>query len=388
MLAERSDSISSLLGEKTPQVLNQQNNLNNKDGLLKKKKKDTLVVAASSQKNANTNDTIALTEAGVKAIQQRNNAKQLNFQQQIQHVHELPLDDRDEAEDVVIDSQQAKASTTTTTVRHDDQTVSRRFTTVPEVFALPPFGSNTIPLPLISPTQRALIPPIPAGSEAPLITVVFDLDETLVFNRRMDIDYAILRPYALHMLNALRQLSGLEIVLWTASTRDTALPVVDQLNSRGLVFDHLIFRNEDWFNDPHAHTKDLRLLGRDMNRVVIVDNQPNCCKLNPANAVLVDDYLGIDDPAKVDATLVNLYYIVDFLVQNVRESAMSVSQTLESLALDGEMRGRLCRMVGYGLPPGWTPYHVQAVRPLSVPAHGHFVRACVETPAPLDCWTA
>ena len=341
-----------LLEEKTPQILNQQNNAaNHHDSGLPLKKK-----AASA------NNTIVLNAAGVKAIStSAAAAKVLNYQQQAQHI--------------------------AASIAHQHQQQQQQ---AAAPFVPAPFGVSAIPLPRIEAGQQLLLPALdPTDPAAPLITVVFDLDETLVYNRRMDLDHALLRPYALHMLNALRQLPGLEIVLWTASTRDTAAPVVDQLSSRGAVFDHLIFRDERWFTDPTAHTKDLRLLGRDMSRVVIVDNQPNCCKLNPGNSVLVEDYLGAtDESAKEDASLVNLYYMVDFMLQNMQSRGMGVQQTLEGLALEQDERGRLCRFVCYNLPAGWTPYHVRTVRPLSVPAHGTFVRASTTTPAPLESWTA
>ena len=54
----------------------------------------------------------------------------------------------------------------------------------------------------------------------PHLTVVLDLDETLVSNRRADLSYAILRPYVLHVLHALRHMKNLEIVLDRVHSRD------------------------------------------------------------------------------------------------------------------------------------------------------------------------
>lgn len=201
----------------------------------------------------------------------------------------------------------------------------------------------------------------------PHLTVVLDLDETLVSNRRADLSYAILRPYVLHVLHALRHMKNLEIVLWTASTRETGAPVVDQLQEGGIIFDDVIYRNDMWFTEP-VHTKDLRLLGRDTDRVVVFDNAPNCCKLNPHNAVLVEDFMG--SRHENDAALVNVYYIVEYLLKHAGEG-LSVKESMKLLVEEGH----LCRTVEYTLPEAWQRANLRDIPPLRIPPHGKFVRA-------------
>jgi hypothetical protein len=201
---------------------------------------------------------------------------------------------------------------------------------------------------------------------APLLTVVLDLDETLVSNRRLDLPAAILRPYVLESLNALRQLTDVEVVMWTASTEDTAAPVVRQLSTRGNVFDDVIFRNDAWFTEPY-HTKDLRLLGRPMDRIVVFDNAPNCCKMNKANSVLVEDFTGYFNPA--DNTLINLYRIVEVLVRDIRRGS-SVQDSLASLADEAAV----CRSITYQLPEAWRHVDVSEMHPLQVPPFGDFFK--------------
>jgi TFIIF-interacting CTD phosphatase-like protein len=205
--------------------------------------------------------------------------------------------------------------------------------------------------------------------EEVLLTVVLDLDETLVSNRQLDLPAAILRPYVLDALNALRKLPGVEVVLWTASTEETAAPVVRQLSARGTVFDDVIFRNDAWFTEPY-HTKDLRLLGRQMDRVIVFDNAPNCCKMNPHNSVLVEDFTGYFNAA--DNTLINLFRIVEVVVRNISES-MSVQDSLASLA-DEEA---ICRRVTFDLPEAWRRVNIAELHPLQVPPHGTFFKVQV-----------
>eukprot|EP00758_Cryptobia_borreli_P008531 Tbor_TRINITY_DN5396_c0_g4::TRINITY_DN5396_c0_g4_i1::g.4627::m.4627/K17616/CTDSPL2; CTD small phosphatase-like protein 2 len=228
--------------------------------------------------------------------------------------------------------------------------------------------------------QRSLLRPVDTLPEKPLLTVIFDLDETLVSNRRSDLPHAILRPYVLHVLNAMRQMKGVEIVLWTASTKETGEPVVRQLEERGSIFDNIIYRDERWFTEP-IHTKDLRLLGRDMNRVVVFDNAPNCVKLNVSNSVLIEDFNGVTED-RHDGSLVNLYYITDFLIANAARGH-TVQDTLRQLA--GE--GQLCQEVELKLPESWRNANLSDISPLMIPPHGDYYRTIFTSAAPLDCWT-
>ncbi|KAG8343894.1 putative NLI interacting factor like phosphatase [Trypanosoma vivax] len=207
----------------------------------------------------------------------------------------------------------------------------------------------------------------------PVLTVVFDLDETLVSNRNVGASGAILRPYCLHMLNALRYMKGIEVVLWTASTKETAMPVVKQLCQSGTVFDDVIYRNNVWFTEP-LHTKDLRLLGRNMDRLLIFDNAPNCLKFNPQNAVITDDFRG--NVSGGDATLVNVYYIVERVYHSCI-TGMTVPETLLKTAEENF----LCSSVILELPLAWKMLPLSEIPPLKIPPHGHFFRA---HSAPLD----
>ena len=207
------------------------------------------------------------------------------------------------------------------------------------------------------------------AEQAPVLTVVLDLDETLVSNRRADLPEAVLRPYAVQVLQAFRKLSGVEVVLWTASTEDTARPVVDQLSQGRDVFDDIIFRNAVWFTEP-VHVKDIQLLGRDSNRVVVFDNAPNCCKLNPNNAILVEDFTGVPDDN--DATLLNVFRMVQ-LLRNAIAAGNNVPNVLSRLASENSQS--MFKTVEYALPDAWRDgLALRNTSPILIPPHGLFYR--------------
>eukprot|EP00796_Vickermania_ingenoplastis_P004351 gene4351-3165_t len=236
-------------------------------------------------------------------------------------------------------------------VKRSHTTSHRRTEAVPEV-ALDDVEATT---------TSFLLPPRKPETK---LTVVFDLDETLVSNRHST--EAIPRPYYHAVLQGLRQKPEVEVVLWTASTKEVAVRVVSSLQDGDeCCFDHLIPRDKMWFTEP-THTKDLRLLGRPMDSVIIVENSANCCKLNPQNAILVDDYHGQEK----DAALVNVYYMIEAAIQLLQDG-YSVGTSLRTLAKEQ----LLCDWSHIELPDIWKRAPIWSIAPHKVPAFGKFVKA-------------
>ncbi|KAF3777279.1 CTD small phosphatase-like protein [Nymphaea thermarum] len=154
-----------------------------------------------------------------------------------------------------------------------------------------------------SPAVHAL-PPAPDRK-----TVVLDLDETLVhstsdqppekydFVVRPVIDGAPLTFYVVKRPGVDRLLEEIgkdyEIVVFTAGLMEYASLVLDQLDSRGLI-SHRLYRDSCKEVEGRL-VKDLSRLGRDLGRVVIVDDNPNSYLLHPENAIPVSPF--IDDLA-------------------------------------------------------------------------------------------
>jgi hypothetical protein len=227
------------------------------------------------------------------------------------------------------------------------------------------FQSSTPARPLFA--QPYLLRELEPHEVEPTLTVVLDLDETLVSNRRADLPCAILRPYVMEVLAGLRRMPGLELVLWTASTEETGTPVVHQLHANGAIFDEVVFRNDKWFTEP-VHTKNLKLLGRREDRVVVFDNAPSCCKLNPFKSVIVEDFHGVNN-AK-DTTLIAVYRIVETLLTHTG-MGHRVSDILHSMAEDGTY----VAPVEYKLPDSWAHVDLKHVEPLLIPPHGKYFKA-------------
>lgn len=152
-----------------------------------------------------------------------------------------------------------------------------------------------------------IIPPaVPADSGK--YVVVLDLDETLVWARGGPV---VFRPGVCDLVDVLD--GPCETVVWTAGERSYAQGVLRDIDPRGTVR-HCVYRHPKWFDGRPGQLKDLRLLGRDMDRVLVIENTPDCVRMQAANAVLVPDYHGAVD----DMTLARLAGVLRALVASGR----------------------------------------------------------------------
>ncbi|KAJ8349562.1 hypothetical protein SKAU_G00246920 [Synaphobranchus kaupii] len=146
---------------------------------------------------------------------------------------------------------------------------------------------------------KPLLPQI-KSKDAGKICVVIDLDETLVhssfkpvnnadFIIPVEIDGTVHQVYVLkrpHVDEFLKRMGELfECVLFTASLAKYADPVSDLLDKWG-AFRSRLFRESCVFHRGN-YVKDLSRLGRDLNKVIIVDNSPASYVFHPDNAVPV-----------------------------------------------------------------------------------------------------
>ena len=134
-------------------------------------------------------------------------------------------------------------------------------------------------------------------------TLVLDLDETLIHfkGNPNDDSSGILqfRPFLSEFLSKISHYY--ELVVFTAATQDYADPIINAIEQKGTTFDHRLYRvhtiiiNNDF-------VKDLSRLGRDLSRVIIVDNMEQNYKLQPDNGITIRPFWGkdVNDMALMD----------------------------------------------------------------------------------------
>ncbi|XP_041857297.1 carboxy-terminal domain RNA polymerase II polypeptide A small phosphatase 1-like [Melanotaenia boesemani] len=169
----------------------------------------------------------------------------------------------------------------------------------------PPPAKNDAPLSveengsLSKVPAEPLLPQLKSNDEGK-ICVVIDLDETLVHSSFKPVNnadyiipveiegtlhqvYVLKRPHVDEFLKRMGEL--FECVLFTASLSKYADPVSDLLDKWG-AFRSRLFREACVFHRGN-YVKDLSRLGRDLNKVIIIDNSPASYIFHPENAVPV-----------------------------------------------------------------------------------------------------
>ncbi len=146
--------------------------------------------------------------------------------------------------------------------------------------------------------------------------LVLDLDETLVhssFTPIPDPDFEIplemqgethmvyvkKRPGVDEFLQKVCQ--WYEVIVFTASLALYANPVMDLLDPQGLVHGRL-YREHCVFT-AGCYVKDISKLGRDLSRIIIVDNSPLSYALQPENAVPITSFISDDGDRELEKTL-------------------------------------------------------------------------------------
>lgn len=120
--------------------------------------------------------------------------------------------------------------------------------------------------------------------------------------------YVLKRPGIEELLKAASKLY--EIVIYTASLSKYADPLMDIIDPKNYA-SHRLFREHcSCYNNTFV--KDLTLLGRDLNNVIIVDNSPNSYAFQPENALPIQTW--IDDAS--DECLFKLIPILDILAHS------------------------------------------------------------------------
>jgi len=139
-------------------------------------------------------------------------------------------------------------------------------------------------LPPLDPYRESILPPKPA--DGPEITLVLDLDETLVHCTTTEMeDYDVMfpvelngqqfqvsgryRPFCSEFLKKAAEL--FEVIIFTASQKVYANTLLDFMDPTHKLISHRLFRDE-CVTVYGNYLKDLSVLGRDLSKTIIIDN--------------------------------------------------------------------------------------------------------------------
>ena len=140
-------------------------------------------------------------------------------------------------------------------------------------------------------------------------TLVLDLDETLIHfkaNPNNEESGTIkIRPYLYQFLDSIKKYY--ELVVFTAATQEYADPIINALEyNKKKYFDYRLYRIHTIIID-NDFVKDLSKLGRDLSRIIIVDNMEQNYKLQKNNGITIRPFWGKDNE---DSALIDLLDIL------------------------------------------------------------------------------
>ena len=147
-------------------------------------------------------------------------------------------------------------------------------------------------------------------------TLVLDIDETIIHYFFTYINgMFFVRPYVYEFLNELK--NYYEIVTFTAGTKDYADNILNLVDSNDNLIKYRLYRHHTTIMGCNVF-KDLMRLGRDMSKIIIIDNLKDNFKLQPNNGLFIKTWTSdINDNQLYDLEKI-LRDIALFEVEDVR----------------------------------------------------------------------
>ena len=125
------------------------------------------------------------------------------------------------------------------------------------------------------------------------------------------------RPYLRSFLESVSQ--AFEVVVFTAACQEYADQILDAIDPQGRLIHHRLYRDacQECVPNPSApdarvYLKDLRVLGRDLKRVILVDNSLLCFACQLDSGILCNPFKG----DKHDAELLAILEVLTIVRQN------------------------------------------------------------------------
>ena len=156
-----------------------------------------------------------------------------------------------------------------------------------------------------------------------VFTLVLDLDETIISYQKGTF---IPRPGLNKFLTEINKLY--EIIVFTSATQNYADSILDSIDKNNIYFEKRLYRQHTVFiNDTFV--KDLSKLGRDLSKIIILDNRPQNYSLQKENGIFIRSFYGDN---QYDNALINLIPILKNIAKSpyndVRKELKKLSEEI------------------------------------------------------------
>ena len=157
-------------------------------------------------------------------------------------------------------------------------------------------------------------------------TLVLDMDETLVhFFFTKNIGMFFIRPFCFEFLRHLNEYY--EIITFTAGTKEYADYILNLLDPNNEIIKYRLYRQHVTILGCSVY-KDLNKLGRNLSKVIIIDNMKDNFKMQPNNGLYVKTWINDMNDCQFKDLLKILIDIVLFKVVDVRLIIEKINQKI------------------------------------------------------------
>ena len=176
--------------------------------------------------------------------------------------------------------------------------------------------------------KNKISPPFLKNPSTKKYTLVLDLSDTLANiqftdNSGQNIIFN-LRPGLFSFLNAIKPIY--ELVSFTTESKEFSDMILKEIEKNRKYFDYNLYRDHATLYG-NIFIKDITKLGRDIRKIIIVDDDPTNFKLNPENGIQISPYLG--DSTKDDTTLFELKKLLILFEKNGGDDIRKVIKSYE-----------------------------------------------------------
>ena len=198
-----------------------------------------------------------------------------------------------------------------------------------------------------------LVPYLPPPNQNHKYTIVLDVDETLghfIYNDinskyftnygyiiedsnrsilnndnkdKIRVGIFLIRPYAKYFLEKLNNLY-FEIVIFSAGTKEYCDKVLDILDLNNNLIKFRLYRSHLSLRNINNDVKDLSLLGRDLSKVIMIDNFSENYKLQENNGLPINSWIGDANDTSLRDLIPIMNYIVEKNIEDVRDIVKKV----------------------------------------------------------------
>ena len=166
-------------------------------------------------------------------------------------------------------------------------------------------------------------------------TLVIDLDETLIhYIEEEDKSFIQVRPYVPYFLEEMGKY--FELVIFTAAEKEYANFVLDELDKNNSISYKLYRRHTKYKNG--IFLKDLSKIGRELNKICIIDNNKANYSLQPCNGINISSFMGEQNDEELLFLSCQLMKIIDSNKKDIRPIIKEIDENMNNRYLNNNYR--------------------------------------------------